>query len=674
MGLNFIPERMAKYSAKELRDINHSITASVVLQKYLSGPKPQSTIGLAAEYLLGWSEEFVPFNNELYYDQTLPDVDIDFSDTKRYMVFDYMAEKYGKDHVARLGTVSLLRPKSVLQNTAAALDIPRWKIDKVTDAIIDRSGGDSRALQATEDTLKETQVGKELINEYPEILIGVRMEGEPKNYSQHAAGMIITERPIIDYVGIDARTGATQCDKKDAEDLGLLKIDALGLTQLSVFEDCLQMAGLPMNHLNSIPLDDPLAFEVLNKGSYSGVFQFNGLALQSITDQVEIAELNDIVSITALARPGPLNTGGTNQWIKVKTGREQESYPHPIFEPYLKSSLGVVAFQEQIMIIGREIGELSWGDVSALRKAMSKSLGVEFFNQYGDKWKKGALEKGIPQDVTDKVWTDLCAYGAWCFNLSHAVAYGLVSYYCCWLKAHYPVEFAAATLSHTETPEAQISMLREMHREGISYVPVDAEVSTNNWAVGYRDNSKLLVGPLSSVKGIGPKLVSQILSSRARGEPLAGRAAKLLANPETDIDDLWPIGTRFKNLMPNPADRNIHSPPTDVKKCQVNGQYQDVMVLCTLSQIKPKDENELINIQKRGYEFKGPSQALNLRLTDDTDTIFAKIDRHDYEVLGQPIVERGRPGKALYAIKGTIPKDFRMINVKFVRYIGDMEE
>ena len=334
----------------------------------------------------------------------------------------------------------------------------------------------------------------------------------------------------------------------------------------------------------------------------------------------------------------------------------------------------MVTYQEQVIRIGREVGDLSWSDASALRNAMSKSLGKETFDKYGAKWKVGALAKGIPQAVVDKVWDDLCSYGSWAFNKSHAVAYGIVSYYCCWLKAHHPVEFAAATLSHTETIETQIEVLREMHAEGIDYVPVDAELSVANWTVGYRDNKKILIGPLSSVKGIGPKIMSQILSAKARGEPLAGRALKLLSDPKTAIDDLWPIESRLKVIVPDLSARNIFTPPTLVKKVQPNGEIQEVVVLCTPSQINPRDENEPTNIKKRGYEMKGPTAYLNLRLTDDTDTIFAKISRFDYATLAEDIVNRGRPGKALYAIKGQVPKDFRMISVKQVKYLGDMEE
>lgn len=650
-------------------------------KRMIVGPARGSSCGSLVCYLLEITtvdpihykllfERFIDINRD-----DLPDIDIDFSDQKRQQVFDYMAVKYGSAHVARLGTVAMYQPRSALQETRAALDIPPWKLNPVLDVIVERSSGDSRALQGTEDTLNDTEVGREFLAQYPEMKMAMRFEGHPRHFSQHASGIVLTQTPVTDYIPVDSRTGATHCDKKDAEDLNMLKIDALGLTQLSVFEDALEMAGLDMHTLESIPLDDPAAFAVLNSGHFSGVFQFNGLALQSITKQIECKHIEDLVSITALARPGPLNTGGTNHWIKIRTGRATESYPHPAFEPYLKSTLGVVAYQEQVMEIGRNVGDLSWGDVTALRKAMSKSLGKEYFDQYGDKWKAGARAKGIPENVLDKVWDDLCAYGAWAFNRSHAVAYGLVSYYCCWLKAHHPLEFAAATLSHTDSIDTQIRLLRELEAEGTQFIPADIELSKDRWTIGYRANRKVLVGPLSTVKGIGPKLMQQVMSARARREPLPSRAVKLLTNPVTDIDSIWPITGRFSKLLPDPRVRNIFTAPTPLIQTVSDperGEYE-VLVLCAIAQIKPKDENEEVNVAKRGHKVKGPSRALNLRLQDDTDVVFAKVDRWKFEKLGQPILERGRAGKALYAIKGTVPPDFRMIRINAVRYIGDME-
>ena len=253
----------------------------------------------------------------------------------------------------------------------------------------------------------------------------------------------------------------------------------------------------------------------------------------------------------------------------------------------------------------------------------------------------------------------------------------LISYQCCWLKAHYPFEFAAATLSHEKDPTRQIQLLREMNDEGYEYVPIDSEKSADKWTVADKGDSRVLVGPLSNVKGIGPKIVQGILGARNRGERMSDRARKLLQNPTTPIDSLWPIRDGFKRLMPDPSDRNIHTPPMKIDDVQIRADDYDALVFCTLSKINPRDENEAVIVARRGYEIKDKlTTSLNLQLTDDTDTIFGKIDRWKFPEMGKPVIDRGRVGKALYAVKGRVRGggSFRMIMVKRIRYIGDLDE
>jgi len=651
--------------------------------RMIVGPARGSSCGSLVCYMLGITtidpipyglifERFIDINRD-----DLPDIDIDFSDQQRQLVFDYIKDKYGKERCARLGTVAMYKFKSALGESGAALHVPRWKCDAVSESMIVRSSGDSRALNTLEDTMKTMPAGIELLEEFPEMMVATKMEGHPRHYSQHAAGICIAQNPITDTIPIDHRSGATMCDKKDAEDLNLLKIDALGLTQLSVFEDCLELAGLTRDELGDIPLDDKAAFDVLNDSHFAGIFQFNGMALQSIIKQFKVKCFDDIVCVTALGRPGPLASGGAHEWIRRKNGINPITYPHEIFEPYLKDTMGIVLFQEQVMQIGKEIGGLDWETVSTLRKAMSKSLGKEYFDQFGDPWKKGALAKGVDPKAADKIWDDLCAYGSWSFNKSHSVAYGMISYQCCWLKAHHPFEFAAATLSHESDPGRQIQLLREMHAEGYSYVPIDPENSGRKWSIGDRDGKKVLVGPLNNVKGIGPKLVANITAARSRGEPMPDRARKLMENAVTPIDSLWPIRDGFRKLLPEPAERNIYTPPTNIEDVQIEADDYETLVFCTLSKINPRDENEVVIVARRGYEVKdGLTTSLNLQLTDDTDTVFGKIDRWKFPKMGKEIIDRGRVGKALYAIKGRVRGggSFRMIMIKGIRYIGDLDE
>lgn len=650
------------------------------------GPARGSSAGSLVCYLLGITtidpipfglifERFIDLNRD-----DLPDIDIDFSDQRRKLVFDYVDSQYGIDHCARLGTVALYRPRSALHEAGAALKVPPWKIDKLQDSIIQRSSGDARALNTLEDTLSETPIGKEIIREFPRIRIAQAMEGHPRHYSQHAAGVVITERPILEHVAIDQRTGATMCDKKDAEDLNLLKIDCLGLTQLSIFEDALEIAKLPRDHLGTIPLDDKKAFAVLNQGHFSGIFQYEGLALQSLLGQFEVDCFDDIAIVSALGRPGPLVGGGAHKWVHRKAGLEPVQYPHPLFEPYLKETLGVIVYQEQVMEIGRGIGELDWKLIAELRKAMSRTLGIEYFNKFGDPWKAKAVEKGMPPEIASEVWDELCAYGAWSFNKSHAIAYGLISYYCCWLKAHHPYAFAAATLTHQDKPEKQIQLLREMKKEGIDYVPICAERSTDKWTVGKSSGRYTLIGPITSVTGIGPKTVQEILGARSRGEPLPARASKLLKSPRTSIDSLWPIRDGIHRSVPDLRERNIHTEPVNIGDISRSHNDRSLLCLGTFVHIQPRDENEDILIAKRnGKRIDEPNTSfLNLRLQDDTGIIFCKVNRWDFPKIGQQVIDKGRPGKNLWAVKGVvwIPEggDFKMIKIKQLRYLGDLAD
>jgi hypothetical protein len=362
--------------------------------------------------------------------------------------------------------------------------------------------------------------------------------------------------------------------------------------------------------------------------------------------------------------------------LRRRTGQEAPNNIHPMLTELTKDTYGVVVYQETVMRIVREMGQMSWEDTSAIRKAMSKRLGNEFFENFKRKFVAGAVDQGVDEETASNIWDQINTFGSWAFNRSHAVSYGLVSYYCCWLKAHYPFEFAAATLSHENDTMQQITLLREMRDEGFDYVPVDPEQSRDKWAVGEREGQSVLVGPLTNVKGIGPKNVKKVMECREKGEPIPSAIQKKLTNPVTPIDSLWPIADAFKRIMPDPGERNIFTPPTPIKDLHPAGEDYDALIFCTVLKINPRDENENINVARRGYEITdGMTESLNLQLADDTDVIFGKVTRYRYKQLGLPIVNRGRVGKALYAMKGVIKSgSFRIFLINNVRYIGDMDQ
>jgi DNA polymerase III alpha subunit len=707
LGVNLKNKEYAARLTRELKLIEEKkfedyfyIIADIVdwsKDRMLVGPARGSSCGSLVCYLLGITtvdpiafdlifERFIDINRN-----DLPDIDIDFSESERHLAFDYVEQKYGSLRTARLGTVGKFRPRSALNAAGAALKIEPHRIEKVLESLLVRQAGDERALHTLEDTLTETDVGQEFAKDYPEAMKAAPLEGHPTNASQHAAGIIITEKEIENYVAVDRRTKAAMCDKRDAEDLGMLKIDMLGLTQLSVFERALELIGVASRHnlnyplkmndgrrfidyFNDIPLDDQAAFDIVNRREFSGVFQFNGSALQGIASAVHCNHIEDFIAITALGRPGPMDAGGTEEWMNRRSGKSPVTYWHPVFEPYLNKTSGVIVYQEQVMHIVREVGDMSWDEVTQIRKAMSKSLGREYFAKYGERWKAGAIKKGVPVEVADDVWLKLCANGSYAFNRSHAAAYGIMSYWSAWLKAHYKVQFAAATLDAESDPMRQLLLLRELETEGIKYVPVDTQYSTDRWNI---NDQGVLVGPLTAIKGIGPAAVQEIIDHRKEGKALKPGTAKKLGGSRTPIDSLYPISDAIHRLAPDLTERNIHTTPTPIIQIKPNGFSNEThLAIGVVTRVAPKDKNEPRTVAQRGGKvWSGQSKELNIWLRDDSGEVLCKIGYRNFISLnGKEWAERIRAGKTILAVKGDLIKGIPILFVNAIRYIGEMDD
>ena len=634
-------------------------------QHMLVGPARGSSAGSLVCYLIGITD-IDPIEHDLLFErfiditrEDLPDIDIDFQDDRREMVFDYIKDKYGYEKVAHLGTVSRYKAKSTIAEVAKELGIPAWEVNDLKGAIIERSSGDSRAAFCILDTFEELDVGRMVLGKYPQMRVAADMENHARHNGVHAAGIIITEEPVSLYCSVSGQTGAAQIDKKDAEDLNLLKIDALGLRTLSVLQDVLDQVGWSRDKLINFPLEDEGAFKILNDEKYAGIFQFEGYALQSLTRQMKVHNFEDIASITALARPGPLNSGGTTQYIKRRTGEKPTEYLHPMTEEITKVTYGVVVYQEQVMTIARDVGKLSWEDVSQLRKAMSKSYGEEFFDRYWQRFKVGAEENDIEEDEALKIWKNINTMGSWAFNRSHAIAYGMVSYWCCVLKSRFPLEFAAACLRNVKDDEQGVRLLREVAREGLGYKPYDKFKSGMNWSV---QNGEL-IGGLIGIKGIGPKMAEDIVNRREMKQPLTPRQENLLNNGETPYDDIFECERRFGHIKADPAAHNIKTPIIDIQDLEADNPGTFVF-FGKLKEKNLRDMNETVNLAKRGgRRVDSHNLWLNMTFEDDTGPIISTIDRFKYPKLGKPIVEDGRIGD-WYLIKGYLKQGFRKIYVE----------
>ena len=386
-------------------------------ERMLVGPARGSSAGSLVCYLMGITEvdplvhglifeRFIDVNRD-----DLPDIDIDFNDQKRHLVFEHLEEKYGAENVARIGSVSRLKPRSVIAHVGKKLGIPHGAAFGVTNVLIEYSSGDSRYGKGLEDTLNNTQPGKDFMARYPEAALMGELENHASHSGQHAAGIIVSNEPVTEYCTV--RDGIAHIDKKDAEALNLLKIDALGLRTLGVIEDT---GCITTDELYGLTYDDPAVLNIFNQHKFSGVFQFEGGAQRRVSIQVPMDSFTQIDHVTALARPGPLGGGAANTYINRNAGREETTYRHESMQEYLADTQGVVLYQEQVMRIVREIGDFSWEDTSVIRKAMSGRKGAEFFNRHGENFVKGAARLGIDADDAAGIWEEICSFGAWGMN------------------------------------------------------------------------------------------------------------------------------------------------------------------------------------------------------------------------------------------------------------------
>jgi DNA-directed DNA polymerase III PolC len=630
----------------------------------LVGPARGSSCGSLVCFLLGITDiDPIPYDLifERFIDvnrKDLPDIDIDFPDTKRDLVFQYLQETYGHDCVSKLGSISRYKPKSSIIKTIKALEIKPWEVSEFKESIQEKDKGDASLGSAIDEAFVGTDLGRKTLEKFPHLKVAGTLEGHCSHTGEHAAAMVVTAKPVNTYCAVDTRTGAAMVDKDDAEVIDLLKIDVLGLRTLSVIEDCLNQIGWSNEDLLAYPLDDKEVFAVLNDKRFSGIFQFEGATLQNLCSQMVVEHFEDMVSLTALARPGPLESGGSAQFVKRRTGNAQVVHMHSTTKPITSNTYGVIVYQEQIMRIAREVGSMSWPEVSKLRKAMAKSMGAEAFEKFYESFKKGALANGLKPDELDLIWNQINKAGSYAFNRSHSVAYGLVSYWCALLKAKHPLEYAVACLRNPKDDGQLVPILRELDAEGYKYKAFDKDKSEFNWSV----QDGILVGGLIGVKGIGEKMANAILKKRAEGGELSKGQWNKVNSPVTPYDTLYESKKLWGHIFDNPEQYNISSPFTALSSItdQSNG---DVVFIGKITELNQRDLNSSENLKRRnGRKQGGQTSYLSFKAADDTGEIFCGVNNYNFEQYGKPLVEAGKD--QWYIFKGFCKPGFRKVHIK----------
>lgn len=661
-----IPEWTKEYEERfvmEIEQIQHKKFDSYFLvvsdlvqyakKHMLVGPARGSSAGSLVCYLLGITE-VDPIPHDLLFQRfidisraDLPDIDIDFTDTKRHMVFEYLQGKYGAANVAKLGNINTLQANSVMAQVGKRFGVPYSETANVKNALIVYSSGDARYGKGLQDTFDGTEPGQEFMRRFPEAAQCMGdLEIHPSHTGVHAAGILVCNDPVSDYCTVNVE-GVAQIDKPDSEYLNLLKIDALGLRTLGIIEDS---GVVTAEQLFSLKLDDPEVFKVINEDRVSGIFQFEGDAVRSVTRSVNVDRFSKIDNLTALARPGPLASGMAQKYIARAAGKEPVTYDVPQLEKYLKDTFGVFLYQEQIMSVVKEIGLFDWVKTSAVRKAMSGRKGEEYFNKMGQDFVEGATSQGVPVDQAKKIWQEMVTFGSWGFNKSHSVSYAVVTYWTCWLKRYHKLEFAAACLRAAKDDEQTIAILRELAKEGVAYTPIDPDFSETHWKVA----DGRLIGGIQNAKGFGPVKALKFIQAREKWRaqialgPLKKKDWKAyqkhvesLAKAEVQFQDLAEAHTKWGEYYRNPRLVGVTSgnPIIQMKECR---DRDECLVIAKLTKKILADENEAIRIKKRGGKvLKGETQFIDLMMVDDsTDSPMRFRVRPDkYKQHGKPIAE-----------------------------------
>lgn len=494
------------------------------------GPGRGSAAGSLVAYAL-YITEIDPIKYALLFERflnpervSLPDIDVDFCIYGRQKVIEYVSNKYGKDKVAQIVTFGTLKAKAAIKDVGRVLGFSYAEMDKIAKLVpAPRQGFDYPLKEALEmeKKLKEYYEGegKELIT------LALKLEGLSRHTSTHAAGIVISDKPIVEYCPLmldkDGQV-VTQYSMSWVEKIGLVKFDFLGLKTLSVIDRALQLIN--ENHgllssdpyvldINKIPLDDKKTFKLMAAGKTIGIFQLESSGITDMVSRLKPSCFEDIVAILALYRPGPLDAGMVDHYINRKHKREPVKYLHPILEPILKDTYGIILYQEQIMQIARDMAGYSLAEADMLRRAMGKKKPEEMAKQrtfFLDGAKKNKISESVAVEVFDQMET-FARYG---FNRSHSVAYALISYQTAYLKAHYPRQFMASlmTFEMTDTDKT-LKNLNQCQEMGIEVLPPDVNVGS----VGFSVVNNNIVYGLAAIKGVGEKIVERVILERQSG-------------------------------------------------------------------------------------------------------------------------------------------------------------
>ena len=457
---------------------------------------------------------------------SMPDVDIDIQDTRRDEVIQYCVRKYGENRVANIVTFGKMAARNAVRDVARVLQVPYAEADRLSKMIPPPVQGRHILLATSLVENAELRAENETNEQSARVFeLAVKLEGTIRSHGIHAAGVVIAPDDIVKFAPLEmAQKGvvSTQYSMGPIEELGLLKMDFLGLSNLTIIKNALRIIKKVYEvdiDINTIPLDDPDTFGLLQRGETTGVFQFESSGMKRYLRDLKATEFDDVIAMGALYRPGPLSAGLTDSFIKRKNNLEPITYAHPLMEGALGSTFGVLVYQEQVMRISRDVCGFTGGEADTLRKAIGKKK-LDVMEKMQVKFIDGAIKNGVSREVIEKFWKDLLGFADYCFNKSHSACYGLISYQTAYLKAHYPAAFMAALMTSDFDDTDRLAIeIAECKHMGIEVLPPDVNESYVEFAVvpkGDPLHDSIRFG-MNAVKNVGTGTVEEILRAREKG-------------------------------------------------------------------------------------------------------------------------------------------------------------
>ena len=492
-------------------------------QGIIVGPGRGSAAGSVVSYALNITE-LEPLQFDLLFERflnpdriSMPDIDMDFADDRRHEVIEYVAEKYGKDHVAQIITFGTMAARNAIRDTGRVLGIPYAEVDKIAKLIPQFSNLDDAIKNVSELRLfyNSDEKIKKLID------IAKRLEGVARHSSTHAAGVVISPEPLVNYTPLqkaakgDIATN-TQYSMWPLEDIGILKMDFLGLANLTVLKNALRIIKKVYGKdikIEEIKLNDKKTFALLAKGETTGVFQLESAGMKRYIKALKPTVFEDIVAMVALYRPGPMQF--IDDFIARKQGKKKVIYTHPLMKEALKNTYGIVIYQEQVMQIAKEMAGFTGGEADTLRKAMGKKI-ARMMKKMRVKFIEGSAVNGVKKQVAEKVFDDFEKFAQYGFVKAHAACYALIAYWTAYLKAHYPQPFMAALMTSDYSNIDRIAIeIDECRKMGIEVLPPNVNESYSGFAV-MKDTGKIRFG-LAAIKNVGTGIIAATLDAREKG-------------------------------------------------------------------------------------------------------------------------------------------------------------